>query len=251
MALFKNSVIQNTINTYSGINFTALGGFNYLVDSNTTYYVMDWTANRIIIYNSNWQYLNFKSLYRPAHMITVNNNLYISGDQNVFKTDKYLKIISQYNTSQVYYRGLYFNSSNNKIYVAGQLSQKIDVFDLNLTLVDSISTLNYLPYSVQGYKNYIYVGTFNSSYLLVIENKVIIQTYRVCSGIFLTSIIIDYFGYMAVSCYNDQKVYFYYSSNVSYTGIKNTYAVQPHFISFDSNGHFLLFTKTQIYIYNQ
>ena len=225
-------------------------GLGYLVDSNTTYYALDWAGNKIIIYDSNWQYLAFKNFTGPAYMITVNNNLYISCDKNIYKMDKYLNLISQYNTSQVYYRGLYYNSTSNKIYVAGQLSLTIDVFDLNLTLVDSISTLNYQPFSLQGYKNYIYAGTYNSSYLLVIENKVIIQTYRVCSATFLTYILIDHFGYMALSCYFEKKVYLYFSSNVSNTYKSLTYAVNPNVITFDSNGHFVLLSDFQIDIYN-
>ena len=232
------------------MNFTKLVGFGYIVDTNTTYYGLDWTGNKMIIFNSYWQYLNFTNLYRPALMITINNDLYISGDKNTYKMDKYLNIIKQFNSAVVFYRGLYFNSTSNKIYVAGQLSLTIDVFDLNLTLVDSISTLNYQPFSLQGYKNYIYAGTYNSSYLLVIENKVIIQTYRVCSATFLTYILIDHFGYMALSCYFEKKVYLYFSSNVSNTYKSLTYAVNPNVITFDSNGHFVLLSDFQIDIYN-
>ena len=231
------------------MNFTNLFGFGYLVDSNTTYYVLEWSGNRIIIYNSNWQYLTFKSLNRPAHMITINSNLYISGDQNVYKTDKYLNIISQYNNVSVYYRGLYYNSSSNTIYVAGYLNNRIDVFDLNLTLVHSISTFAYFPFSLQGYKNYIYVGTFNSSELLVIENKIIIQKFTVCNTGTLISILIDHFGYMALSCNMDKKVYLYYSSNVSNTGM-SLRSAYPHFTNFDSNGNFVVILSYQIDIFH-
>ena len=80
MAVFKNSSIQTTINTYSGMNFNVLVGFGYLVDTNTTYYALDWSGNKIIIFDSNWKYLTFKILNRPAFMITVNNSLYITAD---------------------------------------------------------------------------------------------------------------------------------------------------------------------------
>ena len=149
----------------------------------------------------------------------------------------------------VFYRGLYYNSSNNTIYVAGQLSQTIDVFDLNLTLVDSISTSTYNPFALQGYKNYIYVGTV-SGLILVIENKVILITVKACGDIFLTSILIDHFGFMALSCFYDQKAYLYYSLNVSYTGISMALAVNPHSINFDSNGYFIVISPSQIDIYN-
>ena len=228
------------------MNFSGLEGFGYLDDSNKTYYVMDYFANRIIIFDSNWQYLTFQSLDAPSYMITVNNNLYISSDNNVFKTDKYLNIISQYNSVAAGYLGLYYNSSSNTIYVAGYNKYAIDVFDLNLNLVDSISTSNYYPVSIHGYKNYIYVGT-GTGELIVIENKVINQTFSVCT-VTLLSIQIDDYGYMAFSC--DQTAYLYYSANLSYTGMNTTYDVQPKFINFDSNGRFIVVSDYQIDIYN-
>ena len=208
---------------------------------------METYAYRITIFDSNWQYLTFKNFTMPAYMITVNNSLYISSDFNFYKTDKYLNIIRHYISSTAVYRGLYYNSSSNKIYVAAHIKCAIDVFDLNLTLVDSISTLSYSPWSIQGYKNYIYAGTYNSSNLLVIENKVIIQIYPVCNC--LSSILIDNFGYMALSCLNDRKIYFYYSANVSYTGMNKTYTLKPYYINFDSNGRFIFISTNQIDIY--
>ena len=247
VAVFKNYSHQATINNYSGISFTCLVGFGYLVDTNITYYALDWTGNKIIIYDKNWQYLTFKIFTRPTYMITVNNSLYISGDNSVYKTDKYLNITGQ--SATACYRGLFYNSKSNTIFVAGYYKYTIDVFDLNLNLVDSIPTTTYQPYSVQGYKNYIYVGTM-SGHLLVIENKVIIQTATVCAGTQPTAIIIDNFGFMALGCYYKNSAQLYYSSNVSYTGFSFTYTVNPYFVNFDSNGRFIVISPSQINIYN-
>ena len=181
-------------------------------------------------------------------MITLNNSFYISSDYKIYKTDKYLNVINQYIKFAAFYRGLYYNSLNNTIYVAGYNISSIDVFDLNLTLVDSIPTLNYQPYSLQGYKNYIYVGVYLSGKLLVIENKVIIKTFSVCSST-PTSILIDHYGYMAISCFEQKSSYLYYSANVSYTGRNLTYTVKPYFMNFDSNGRFDLISPSQIDIY--
>ena len=81
------------------------------------------------------------------------NNLYITCDYKIFKTDKYLNITSQYNNPAALYRGLYYNSLNNTIYVAGSSSYSIDVFDLNLVRVDSIPTSTYSPHSLQEFEN--------------------------------------------------------------------------------------------------
>ena len=249
MAVFQNSSLQTTINTYSGMNFTNLNGFGYLVDTNTTYYVLDYFGSRIIMFNENWEYLSFRSLIYPLNMITVNNTLFISAKGYIYKTDKYLNIISQYYSASTAYRGLYLNSSSNTIYVAGQFNQTIYEFDLNLTFVDSFPTPAHSPWSIYGYKNYIYVGTYYSGYLLVMDNKVIIKTLPVCTATILSSIQLDNFGFMTLSCYNDKKAYLYYSENVSYTGINMVYAVNPNFINFDSHGRFVVISAYQIDIY--
>ena len=246
--MLKNSTSRTTINTYSGMNFTYLTGFGYLIDTNTTYYALDYSANRIIIFDQNWQYLTFKSFIRPVRMVTINSALYISCQLHVYKTDKNLNISSQYNSSTDDYRGLYYNSLNNTIYVAGFTKCVIYVFDLNLNLVDSITNLTDNPVSIQGYKNYIYVGT-NSGLLLVIENKIIIKTFHPCVLAFLSSIQIDHFGYMVLSCHYDRKANLYYSSNVSYTNKSLTYEVNPYFINFDLNGRFVVISNYQIDIY--
>ena len=181
-------------------------------------------------------------------MIAVNNSLYISSNEYLYKTDENLKIISQYYSQSAFYRGLYYNSSSNLIYVAGNMINEINIFDQDLNLNDTISTSFNPPWSIQGYKNYIYVGTTTGK-LFVIENKDIIQIFVVCSGSYLTSIVIDHFGYMALSCNTDQKVYFYYSANLSYTGINVMYEVEPYFINFDSHGRFVVISRHQVDIY--
>ena len=124
----------------------------------------------------------------------------------------------------------------------------IEVFDLNLRFVDSIPTQTYRPYSLQGYKNYIYAGLLTGGQLLVIENKVIIKTVSACSSI-ISSILINHYGYMAISCPNQKAIYLYYTANVSYTGMNLTFEVNPSVINFDSNGRFVLISTYQIDIY--
>ena len=250
MAVFKTSSLQSTIKTYSpGNNFAWSIGFCYLFDSNTTFYVSDAAIGIITIFDANWNYLAFKSFKSASFMIAVNNSLYISGNDIIYKTDKYLNILCKYNNSlTATYRGLHFNSLNNTIYVAGFDKNSIFIFDLNLNLVDSMSTQGYQPYSIQRYKNYIYVGT-NSGQFLAIENKVIIKTVSVCAGTVAASILIDHFGYMATNCFHINATYLYYSENVSYTGMSLTYAVKPWFIQFDLNGRFVLISPSQINIY--
>ena len=53
---------------------------------------------------------------------------------------------------------------------------------------------------------------------------------------------------MALRCLYDKKAYLYYSKNLSYTGVSLTYAVNPWFINFDSNGRLVVISSTQIIV---
>ena len=134
-----------------------------IIDLNATYYVTDPTGNRIYMFDEDWNYINFKSLNNPVYMLTVNYTLYITGINNIYKTDKYLNNLNQYNANDSpFYNGIYFNETNNLLYIVSNSKFAIDVFNLNLQIIDSIlisSILYSRPYSIQGYNNSLFIGT--------------------------------------------------------------------------------------------
>jgi hypothetical protein len=124
--------------------------------------------------------------------------------------------------------------------VADSANFAIQEFDLNLILIDSIPTLNDQPYSIQGYRNYIYSGIFSKTDIIVIESKVIIKRFTVCANSYYpTSFIIDHFDEMAISCSNRQAVKFYFTKNGSFTGMNLNYPEAYNYMNFDSNGRFV------------
>ena len=89
-----------------------------------------------------------------------------------------------------------------------------------------------------------------SGHLLVIDNKAIIKVCPVSPGSIISSILIDNYGYMALSCYSNMTAFLYNADNLSYTGMNWTYKVNPWFINFNSNnGRFFVISPTQIDIY--
>ena len=82
-----------------------------LSSSNTTYnYVPDNSLKSIYILNDDCSYISYKNFSFPAYMVTVGDSLYISGDVNIWKADKDLKVSIQYNSTgsvQPGFRGIY------------------------------------------------------------------------------------------------------------------------------------------------
>ena len=104
-----------------------------MVDCNTTYYVSDWGANKVNMLDHNYTFIKSVGFSSPANILTVSNNVFIVGDRNVYKTDKYLNLLKQYTGgSTVWYRGIYYNSTESLLYLAPQQLMVLNVFDLNL-----------------------------------------------------------------------------------------------------------------------
>ena len=179
--MFNNPAIQSIFNEFNGESFGWLVGFGmYSSPDAIYYYVMDRAANKVYILNDNWSFVSFKTFYEPSYMITVENSLYMTGEWNLWKLDLNLNVLIQYTaTVTVWYRGLYFNSTNRFLYVAPYALTEIHVFNLNPTLSHSFSISPYRPWSFEGYNNQLYVGTTNGI-VLVVQNDVIVNQFNGC-----------------------------------------------------------------------
>ena len=218
---------------------------------NSYYYVSDMFSNKIFIFNESWSYVTSEYFYRPAYFTTIGNSLYATGEQNIWKLDSNLNILIQYNAigTSPLYRGIYFNSTNDFIYVAAYYFYAINVFNLNIDLSYKISTLAYSPFSITAFNNQLYVGT-DTGTILVIENKVIKDTFTGCNGnsVLLTYILFDSCGLMATSCYTNQSSL--YDLNGRYLKTIYPTLAYPTYIGYDSKGHFIRISKSEMNIYN-
>ena len=182
-------------------------------------------------------------------MITVNKSLYITGNNNIWKTDKYLNIIQQYSGNQcTFFEGIVYSQANQSIYVAS-FNHEICVFSLDLIYINSISFSSSITiWAITAFNNQLYVGTKSGS-ILVIENYNIVQTITVCSGnTYIDSFDMDQYGYMAITCYTDNAMYLYFANG---TSASKTFPVAlPEFSGFDSKGRYVVLSKASIFIYN-
>ena len=248
--MFVNSTIQSTITEFNGNSFDDLGGFGILSSS---YYVMDYSANKTYILNDSWTFDQTKRFNLPSYIIGVEKNLYMTGDWNLWKLNENLKTLIVYNaTGIVWYRGLYFNSTNRLLYVAACALSVIHVFDLNLTFNHSFSTSPYNPFSIEGYNNQMYIGTTNGI-VLVFKNEKVANQLNGCAKIktgILHSILFDEYGFFATSCGNPVNQLYLHFSNGTSTGRTMATLMNPRYIGFDSKDHFILISGYQITIYN-
>jgi len=215
------------------------------------YYVTHYAEGKIFVFDENWNYVSNKSSFPyVTYMIPVGNYFYITGNDNIWKTDQQLNVSIRYNsTGSYYYRGLYYNSTNDLIYAAPDNFQMVHVFNLNLTLNDSISITPYSPWSINENNNELYVGTNNGT-ILVIVNKQIIKQFNGCNqqSILLLSILFDDFNNMATSCSNYQL--YLYNTAGTYLNKSILTVSYPYYIGLDSKSRLVVVTSTQVSLYN-
>jgi hypothetical protein len=163
-----------------------------------------------------------------------------------------LNILIQYNASGTpVYRGIYYNSTKNFIYVAPQVLSVIHVFNLKLSLNHSFSTSPFYPFSITEYSNQFYVGSTEGT-ILVIDNEAIKYTFMGCNGNspLLTYILFDDCGLMATSCFYSTNQLYLYHPNGTYLNKNFATPFHPHYIGYDSKGNFIQLSYSQISIYN-
>jgi hypothetical protein len=248
MNVFSNYIIKTSINSLGGTILTWSSGFGMMVDFNTSYYVIDYSANRIYLLNDDFAYVAMKTFSTPNYMITVSSSLYITGNKNIWKTDKYLNILMTYSSTTVAnYNGILFNYTENLIYVTPFTYTYLEVFDLNLNLKSIISVSPHNPRSLAEYNNALYVGTM-VDLVLVVLNKAIIRSFTACSSTRVSSMIFDEFGLVAIACRDNNLVKLFHS-NGTYTTKNFVSTTKPMYAGFDSKCRFIVSLSTILRIY--
>jgi hypothetical protein len=214
--------------------------------NNTTHYAFDYSNHKVVMFDEYWQYKNDVTIPSLAHAITIDKQLYITGNGNIQNRDKNLNLIKQFNNAGVIYRGIYYNKTNDLIYVGTQENQRIDIFNRYLTLIGNINIPGYRPYSIAEYDNKMFVGTMEGS-ILVIENGVIIRNLTTVCG-FIPSIMIDTYGNLLILSHSKSSVYLYHKNGSNFGTVIST-SSSPWFINFDSKGRLIITSEKDIKIY--
>ena len=143
---------------------------------------------------------------------------------------------------------MYYNKTGDYILACSAGFNLIYVLSRNnLAMIKYINTSPYTPTDIKEYNGVLYVGTFNST-VLIIQNEVVVSNFMTtCSTIL--SLSIDIFGHIAVVC--NTNVISIYSLNGTYTGISWTSPIAgTSNIAFDNTGSIILSAAAGIFIYN-
>ena len=206
--------------------------------------------NRILIFNENWIYQHFKDIQRPAYMKEVDNNIFISASNSIFRTDKNINILRSYEQIGADYRGLYYDAASELFYVASETFRRIDVFDKNLFLVKTIFVGSYSPYSINSIqKNELIVGTRFGEILILNNENRITKSFQVCRS-YVTSILVDSNGFIALTCYDPDNTIRLYNVNGTSTRIEKSIIKYPEYVNFDYQDRLVVIAENRIDIYS-
>ena len=104
--MFKYSTVRSNITAFNSIIFKSLLGFGFYSSNNASYYVMDHGDKKVYILNDDWSYVSYKNFTSPASLITIGSSVFMTGTSTIWKLNKYLNILVQYNSTGTspYYR---------------------------------------------------------------------------------------------------------------------------------------------------
>jgi hypothetical protein len=245
MNLFQTYQLRQTIT--NNINFAH--SFLSIVEINPPlYYVMNYDQLNILVYNESWEYQRtypiIKNNFLPSYSININGTIYIAGNFEVQKYDKYLNLTKQVSLRS---RGIYYNPSNQLIYVANYSSNIIKVFDQDLNLNSTIST-SQRPWFLTMYNDKLVVGDNMNGKVFFYQNDLMIQNITTQCTARVSSVLFDDFNHLLVLCETTSRALVYHL-NGSFTGINFYTCLQPTFLNFDSKHRLVITCKNQIDIY--
>ena len=248
-----------SITGYANLKSSQFIGFDKIeVENKTFYYVSDFSNGNIVQFNDNWQYLvyrcisvfqfstyiiyylyHFRPLASATFIKTINDQLYISGYNGIYNLDTNMNYIKQYSLVSAYYNGIYYNKSSEKIYVASNRLNRIDVFNTSLEILRSISTsVNVV--GLNGYLNSVYAGTASGQILIIQNETLTFRTFpKICSSNNVASITIDTVGFMYISCQNENMLKMFHINGAN-TGISLSTSGSLFQTSMDSKGRMII-----------
>lgn len=187
----------------------------------------------IIKFNASWDFITYKHFANDqfTFLKIIENKLFITGYNGFYQLDANLNLIKIYNSTAANYRSLYFNKINGYFYLCSLNQYSISVLDIDLNFKKTINMQSTGPITtIAGSNQNLYVGTYTGN-VIVLENELIIKTFtRVCEKL-ISSITIDAFGFMYISCSQEIRVYdingkflssFVLTQNLFQTGIDSS-----------------------------
>jgi hypothetical protein len=157
-----------------------------------------------------------------------------------------LTIIKYYGNAG--YRGMTAWTAAGRIYAAGCEFNKVDVFDSNLSWLNSYSFPGQCPHSLTIYNSKIFVAIWgNGNVGVITDGSNQVQSFATECPSILSSISVDFYGYLALSCSGNSQVYIY-DSSITYQS--KSKGINIFDARLDSNGRFATCWGSSVTIYN-
>jgi hypothetical protein len=204
---------------------------------------------RIVTFDENWNFISYRDWYYPAYMKQIGSDLYISNNFYNCKVDKNLTIITTFrnNETDAYNRGICYNPLYDVIIITDFWNRRINIFDRNLNFKSYIDTHPYHPFSIAFFNGYYYAGTQLGELLIIRNNK--IETIKKICDSYITSLMFDKDGKLAILCDVESMVYIYSSVGI-YLEKSITTIPEPSDMQLDTKNRLVIFGKKEIAIYN-
>lgn len=237
LEFFQKSIKRNIIVNSSNLVLSCPISFE--MSSNGFYYVTDNCNNLVLQFDINWRIMSNIPATGLRYLKAAGNYMFATSDGFLSKYDANLTMpsISYINASCVF--GLEYVPMHDAIAVLRPCSNQTFILNSTFSLIQSVS-LPSIPYSVAAINDVLYIGTQNSE-ILIIEDLVYTKKYtNVCqSSTKVTSIYFDKYGYMLVSCFEDNSIRLY-TVNGEYTGYYLNTSGNPYSVKLDSKGRLVV-----------
>ena len=253
--MLSNYTKRFSLTTYGGVSWSLLSGFEQVLTNGVpTYYVVDWGVSRVVTYDQYWNYQTYQALpCSNSYAIKyVAKYFYFTSDDYFYKTNSNFGLVSYYTNGGACYRQMYYDSSSSKFYAAPFQISRIDVFNTNCILLQTISLGSNAAYGLSYFNGSFYAGIMNSNQVFVIQNNVITKQFILpqcsVSTYQMLSITADSFGYLAINCQANKYIAVYdYNGNYMNTAI--TTSSSPFITGIDSSSRFVIMDCASLDIY--
>jgi hypothetical protein len=258
--IFNNYSLIKSIKSYNYSNiynnyFYQLTSFNYICTSLSGYIVIDYGNSnfgyyKIIEFDTSFKFIRSYFLYHPHSIITVNNSntieIYVSSYYGVYKFNISLAPIGYYYRNFRQYSGIYYNQTGDYILACSDAYSIEFLRRDDLTFIKYISTKPYLPTDIREYNGTLFVGTTNST-VLIIKDEIISSLFNtICNSII--SLAIDIVGNIAIVC---NSFIHLYSTNGTYLNVAWASQIgNITSIGFDGFGNFVVTAYNGIHIFH-
>lgn len=207
----------------------------------------------VFLYDTNWNYVSTFSFPSIFYAIVANNFYYFSlgsGSYGLVKTTvNSTEIVEHHGNSGGVYRSLYYDSIGSRILAAGLNTNTVEIFDLNLKLLSSISLNGIQTHGVTFYNSCIFVTFWSTGSIEAVSNGVK-NTFTAQCATQITSINVDNVGYFVITCYGTGRAYLY-DENLAYTN-KSILINSDSIIDarLDTNNRLAICSANNVYIFN-